>query len=124
MSPFRTIGEVMLDGRRVLVQAGRYRHGGQVAIVLTDARTFEPVATFSTNLAAHGANVRRDAFAVKAWSENAALVEPLRASGLFRDTGERIASGFVEASVWSIKDPARIPPPPRERGKLRDRDRL
>ena len=132
MTSFKTIGQIMLEGHgRVLVQAGRYPHGGQIAIVLTDAATFEPIATFSANLAAHGAEIKRNAFAVKDWSENVALVEPLRASGLFEDTGERIATGYilqlhqrdatgyVEAPVWTIKDPAHVPPLERRQDRSR-----
>lgn len=111
MSKFQTIGEIELEGHgRALVRAGRYPHGGDIAITLVDATTFEPIATFSTNLTAAGAKLDRDAFTVKSWSENEALVAPMLASGLFQDTGARIATGFVRAPVWRVKDPAHIPP--------------
>jgi hypothetical protein len=120
MSGFQTICEIDLeDYGRALVQAGRYRHGGHIAITLIDAASFEPIAVLSTNLAPGGVKLDRDSFAVKVWSENEALIVPMLASGLFGDTGARIATGFVQAPVWRIKNPAHIPPmerrPERER---------
>ena len=120
MSDFKTIGEIALDdGTRAAVRAGRYRHGGQIAITLTDAATGEPYGVLSTNLAAYGAKIEPDAFAVKNWSENAELAASMQACGLFEDTGERIATGYVQAPVWRIKDPAHVPP--MERARERER---
>ena len=42
--------------------------------------------------------------------ENRELAASMRASGLFEDTGARIATGRVQAAVWRIKDPAHVPP--------------
>ena len=118
---FRTIGEIELAGLgRAVVHAGRYVHGGQIAITLTDAAGFEPIGIFSVNLAANGVSLAKDEFAVKGWSENAPLFAPMLASGLFRDTGRRILTGYVSAPIWRIKDPAHVPP--LERARTRDRD--
>ena len=53
-----------------MVQAGRYRHGGHIAITLVDTASFEPIAILSTNLAPGGVKLDGDAFTVKVWSEN------------------------------------------------------
>ena len=120
MSDFKTIGEIELDGgTRAIIRAGRYRHGGQLAITLTDASTHEPYGVLSTNLAAYGAKIAPDAFAVKSWSENTSLAAAMQASGLFEDTGEHIPTGYVQAPVWRIKDPALVPP--MERARRRER---
>jgi len=42
-------------------------------------------------------------FAAKTWSENEEIAEDALKSGLFIDTGKRIRSGYVEASVWRFK---------------------
>ena len=111
MSDFKKIGEIEVEGwGRLSVRIGRYPAGGQIAISLIDADTHHPVAAFSTNLVAHGAEIAPDSFAVKNWSENAPLVKPMLDSGLFQDTDHRIRTGFVEAPVWRMKDRDLVPP--------------
>lgn len=39
---------------------------------------------------------------VKTWSENEPLAAAALASGLYRDTGRRLKTGFVEAQIWEI----------------------
>jgi hypothetical protein len=96
-----------------------HRHVGHIAITLIDAASFEPIAILSTNLAPGGVKLDRDAFSVKVWSENEALITPILASGLFQDTGARITTGCVQAPARRVKNPAHIPPterrPERER---------
>jgi len=124
MSEFQSIGATVLaNGDRVELLAGRYRHGGQTAIVPREAATGAPYATLSANLVASNAAIPANAFAVKDWGENAGLAPQLLATGLFADTGERIPSDFVEAPVWTIRDPAHVPPLPREPGRTRGRGR-
>jgi hypothetical protein len=114
-----TIGEIVLgDHGRALVRAGRYRHGGDIAVTLIDAARFEPIATLSTNLVASGARLDRDAFTVKVCSENEPLISSHLSNGLFQDTGPRIARGFVQArgSGGSRLQEARKRPGCRQRG--------
>jgi hypothetical protein len=39
---------------------------------------------------------------VKTWSENEGLAAAALGSGLFRDTGKRIPTGFVQAQIWEV----------------------
>jgi hypothetical protein len=112
MRGFKTIGEVDLgDYGRALVRVSRYPQGGQLAIALIDAQTAEPIATLSTNLAAYNIAAEPDAAGIKNWSENAPIIKPLLASGLFRDTGKRVAADHVEIPIWQLANPEHVPPP-------------
>ena len=37
---------------------------------------------------------------IKAWSENTDIAEVLRKSGIFEDTGQRVATGYTNVEVW------------------------
>jgi len=39
---------------------------------------------------------------VKTWEENEESAIAAKASGLFRDTGKRVSTGYVKAEVWEI----------------------
>ncbi len=120
MACFQTIGEVDLGNYgRALVRVGRYPQGNQIAIALVDADTSEPVATLSTNLAAYDVPVEPDAVAIKDWSENAPIIKPLLASGLFKDTGKRVATNHVEIPIWRLVNPEHVPPMPPQRQQCR-----
>jgi len=97
------------DARIVI---GRYPKGGAIAVQLLLGDDPDDGWTLSTNLVSYGARVATDEFTVKSWSENEPLIEPMLATGLFEDTGRRCPSGFVEAPVWRVKDPAHVPPVP------------
>lgn len=46
----------------------------------------------------------RDEIYVKTWSENKQMAEDvLKRTDYFEDTGRRVPTGFVEASVWKVK---------------------
>jgi hypothetical protein len=115
MTTFQVIGHVMTPFGNASVRVGRYPAGGAIAVQLIDAGTSEPLAVFSTNLVPSGASVADSEFCAKVWSENAPLVEPMRASGLFEETGRLEASGYVHSPVWRIKNPDHVPPVPRRR---------
>lgn len=111
MSGFKTIGEVDLgEYGRALVRVGRYPQGGQLAIDLIDATTSEPIATLSTNLAAYNRSTDPGAAGIRVWSENAPIIQPLLASGLFKDTGQRVTADHVEIPVWQLAHPEHVPP--------------
>jgi hypothetical protein len=120
MSSFKTIGEVDLgEYGHALVRVGRYPQGGQLAINLVDATTSEPIATLSTNLAAYDRTTHSDAAGIKVWSENEPIIEALLASGLFKDTGERVSAERVEIPIWRLANPEHVPPlpPPSKRAR-------
>ncbi|HYE70931.1 MAG TPA: hypothetical protein VD932_05330 [Aquabacterium sp.] len=115
MATFQVIGHVTTPFGDASVHVGRYPAGGAIAVQLVGAATGEPLGVFSTNLVPYGASVADSEFCAKVWSENEPLVEPMRASGLFEDTGRVEASGYVLAPVWRIKNPDHVPPVPRHR---------
>lgn len=115
-TPQQLIGRIDTPYGSAAILVGRYPAGGAIAIQLVgDDEPTEPLATFSTNLVAYGAQVSCDEFCVKTWSENGVLVAPMLSTGLFEDTGKRVPSGYVVSPVWRIKDPANVPPAPRRR---------
>jgi len=115
-APQHCIGHISTPYGNAAILVGRYPAGGAIAIQLVDDDDpSEPLATFSTNLVPYGASVAEDEFCVKTWSENEVLVAPMLATGLFEDTGRRVPSGYVDAPVWRIKDPANVPSAPRGR---------
>jgi hypothetical protein len=117
---FQTIGEVDLgDYGRALVRVGRYAQGGQLAITLVDADTSKPIANLSTNLVVYNHSTAPDVAGIKVWSENAPIIEPLLASGLFKDTGERIMAEYVEIPIWRLSNPEHVPPMPPQRQRTR-----
>jgi hypothetical protein len=92
------------------IYIGRYPSGGAIAIEIIFGPAPGDAWTFSTNLVPYGARVADDEFTVKSWSENEQIVSPMLATHLFEDTGRRIPTGYVEASVWRVRDPKHVPP--------------
>jgi hypothetical protein len=120
MSGFKTIGEVDLgEYGHALVRVGRYPQGGQLAINLVDATTSEPIATLSTNLAPYNRSTDPGAAGIKVWSENAPIIKPLLASGLFQDTGERVTADHTEIPIWRLANPKHVPPMPPQSKRIR-----
>ena len=115
-APQQFIGRIDTPYGTAAILVGRYPAGGAIAILLVaDDEQAEPMATFSTNLVPCGAEVSRDEFCVKTWSENEVFVAPMLSTGLFEDTGKRVPSGYVVSPIWRIKDPAHVPPAPGRR---------
>lgn len=105
----KTIGQVQTKSYGAAsIEVGRYPHGGAIYVQLM-CKDGEPLGTFSTNLVPYGASLQRDEFTVKSWGENEPLVESMLATGMFEDTGRRVESGFVQAPVWRMRDPANVP---------------
>ena len=80
------------------VEVTTYKTGGTAVILTQDGQRF---ATLSVNFPV--VKLEEGEFAVKTWSENEQVAADCLASGLFVDTGKRIKSGYVEASVWRFK---------------------
>ena len=80
------------------VEVTTYKTGGTAVILNQDGQRF---ATLSVNFPE--VELGEGEFAVKTWSENEQVAADALASGLFVDTGKRIQSGYVEASVWRFK---------------------
>jgi hypothetical protein len=111
MSQFNpVIGSLSTPQGDATIHVGRYPSGGAIAVEIVLDPTSRDGWTFSTNLAPYGAQFADDEFAVKTWSENEPVLEPMRATHLFEDTGRRIPTGFVVAQVWRIRDPKHVPP--------------
>jgi ferredoxin len=86
-------------GGILYVHFGRYSND-RIAISLID-RKAEPWFMLSVNLPERtDAGPKR--FYAKTWSENEQIRDAALASGLFRDTGGRVETGFVKAEVWEI----------------------
>lgn len=99
---------------------GRHPAGGAIWVQLvSDDELCDPLGTFSANLVPYGAVIAHDEFSARVWSENEPLVEPMRATGLFEQTGRLTPSGHVMAPTWRIKDPANVPPARRESPRTR-----
>lgn len=79
-----------------------YMNNLAMAIQLVDANTEEPIATFSTNLQDPAHDLQPGEFFAKTWSENEPLTATMLECGLFKDTGIRESTGFVEAQVWKL----------------------
>jgi len=80
------------------VEVVLYKTGGTAVLLIQDNYRF---ATLSVNFPL--VKLEEGEFAVKTWSENEQVAADALASGLFVDTGKRIQSGYVEASVWRFK---------------------
>lgn len=112
MSRMTLIDVVDIPFGHAKLAIGRYPKGGAICVELDLIAEEECSWILSTNLVPYGAQLANDEFTVKSWSENEPLIAPLLATGFFEDTGRRIASGFAEAPVWRVKDPAYVPPVP------------
>ena len=92
---------ITIRGRSYAASYGEYEQG-RMAITYNDPGTGQRFSVLTVNLPS--AHLAEGEFAVKTWSENAATVKAALETGLFVDTGKRIPTGFVEASVWKFKE--------------------
>jgi len=86
---------------KVYVSLGLYSHGGSKAITLISPGGMV-IAKLTVNIP--GVKLQPGEFFIKTWSENAPIAEDALASGLFVDTGRRIATGHVEAQIWRFAE--------------------
>ncbi len=104
------IGTVDTPYGKATLNATRYPKGKSICIQLTSEEG-EPFGVLSVNLPEHNNRIERACeFFVKTWCENAPLIEPMLSSKLFVDTGRRVETEFVSASIWAIVAPGDIPP--------------
>ena len=80
------------------IETNRYTNGNLHVQLMTAE---EPYATLSTNV--DGIVLDKDCFVAKTYSENKGLNEQFIESGLFEDTGEKVATGFVSCPILRFK---------------------
>jgi hypothetical protein len=85
-------------GRVLGIKEDTYRKGGRTALLLIDLE--DPSLEYKLTVNLPGEPLEPNHVFVKTWSENAAVARVALDSKLFRDTGRRVATGFVEAQVW------------------------
>ena len=76
------------------IETARYENGNLHVQLMT---VEEPYATLSTNVA--GIVLDKDCFIAKTYRENAGLCEQFIESGLFEETGEKVAAGFASCPI-------------------------
>ena len=78
----------------------RYSIGRRTAIELICSEDQSPFCTLTTNLP--HVELEEQEVLIKTWSENEEIAKAALTSGLFRDTGKRVSTGFVQAEVWEV----------------------
>lgn len=90
------IGTIEAYGEKLRLLAGKYRNG-RVAIRMESGQG-EPYGVLTVNLPE--VPLGDHEILVKTYAENEPFRAPALACGLFKDTGRRVGTGFVEAEVW------------------------
>jgi len=93
-------------GEELKIVRGTYANGGGVSLSVTSTDG-EAWATLTVNLLPLG-QIENGHLAIKTWSENVAIVEVLRGTDFFTNTGKRIQCGHAKAEVWRLKEPYTI----------------
>lgn len=84
-----------------IFDVGKYSNNNRASIeLIMDDYEGEPFCTLTCNLPDVELNNRE--VLIKTWSENEEVSECARKSGLFRDTGKRVPTGFVQAEIWEV----------------------
>jgi len=88
---------------KLAIEVKIYATNNVPAVVLTDYESPRfPVCTLSVNLSDHTHELEEGEFFVKTLSENEYVVKKCLESGWFEDTGKRVPTGHVQASVWKF----------------------
>lgn len=85
---------------KVFFKLGQYCDNDRLAIRLVDTIGL-PITTLTVNLPDE--ELSEGEFFVKTWSENEQIAQELLNTDIFLDTGKRVPTGWVEASVWKFK---------------------
>jgi hypothetical protein len=104
----KLIGTVETDYGTANVYLSAYCSDPDVPVVLLQSECGEPIATLSVNI--EGSKPGPGEFFAKTWSENERIAAQALASGLFEDTGKRVATGWVQAQVWRFKQRSGVEP--------------
>lgn len=75
----------------------------RIALKLIHAEEGDPIATATINIPEYP--VPEEHVLIKDWSENCGMVESLVAAGLIEDTGIKVTTGFVSASLVKLLIP-------------------
>jgi len=93
--------KLCVDGYPTTIHLDKYSEGGRLAIILICDDDGEEYGTLTVNMP----EVPLDPgeIIIKTWSENEQMAKAALMSGLFRDTGKRVPTGFVQAHIWRIE---------------------
>jgi hypothetical protein len=86
---------------KVKLSWDHYRSGKAIAIMGTTLDG-EPFSVLTVNMP--GYHLGENEIIVKTWSENEQFAIAARESGYFEQTGRTVPTGYVEASIWKIKE--------------------
>lgn len=93
-------GETLIvEGVPARFEVAEYFQNGRPAIQIV-LEGGEPWGSLTVNLPGEG--LEDGEFFVRAWGEGEGLARAALETGLFLDTGRRVRTGFVEASVWRL----------------------
>ena len=95
--------EVAACGQKfsTVFDVGKYTQNNRASIELVmDNAEHDPFCILTCNL--NHVPLKDREIIVKTWSENEETSRCALASGLFRDTGKRVSTGFVQAQIWEV----------------------
>ena len=87
-------------GEDLTFHISHYIEGGDTAVVLA-TETGEMYAVLTVNI--EEIPLMEGEILVKTWSENEEISKACLETGFFEDTGLKVPTGFVTASVWKVK---------------------
>lgn len=85
------------DYGEVDIQEGSYSNGRLALLLVKEG---ERIAVLTVNIP--DKDLVEGEFFVKTWSENMEIAQDALSSGLFIDTGKKVQTGYVLASVWRM----------------------
>jgi hypothetical protein len=91
------MNKVKFLGEECTIEFQKYQHGG-VAMQLWCSEGPMCKAT----VCIPGAKIKDNEVLIKNWSENEGILDALISSGIVKDTGKVVPSGYVEANVCEI----------------------